>query len=68
MKTWNPFIVKEIESTGSPSNKNTHVLVLRVKDCYDLEIFQGTEVECFKEAHEINYRLRVSLKDFVDGM
>ena len=66
MKTWNPFVVIENSATG-PSANDTHVVVLRVKDCYDIEMFQGTEVDCYKECHELNKRIRISLSDFIEG-
>jgi hypothetical protein len=66
MKTWQPFIVVENAALGLVSS-NTHVVVLRVKDCLDMEVFQGKEVECFKEAYELNHRVRVSLSDFIEG-
>ena len=66
MKTWQPFIVIENPYTG-PANIETHMVVLRVKDSKDLEFYEGTEINCYKEVHELNRRLRISLSDFVEG-
>jgi hypothetical protein len=66
MKAWQPFIVVENPYAGS-ANIETHMVVLRVKDSKDLEFSEGTEINCYKEAHELNRRLRISLSDFVEG-
>ena len=65
MKKWQPFIVVE---NNRPGPGETHKVVLRVKDCEDLDIFEASEVDCFKTAYEMNSRVRVSLKDFTDGV
>jgi hypothetical protein len=66
MKAWQPFIVVENPYAGS-ANIETHMVVLRVKDSKDLELYEGTEINCYKEAHELNDALRISLNNFVNG-
>jgi hypothetical protein len=68
MKKWQPFIVLEKELVAPPQNTATHVIVLRVKDCIDLEILEDTEVNCYKTAYELNKRLKISVSDFLEGL
>lgn len=67
MKNWQPFIVIEKELNAPSNNPNTHAVVLRVKDCFDMEILEDTESNCYKKAYELNYRVRISLSDFIQG-
>lgn len=67
MNPWQPFVVVKKERQAPPGNSNTHVVVLRVKDCLDTEILEDTELNCYKEAQELNSKIRVSLNNFVEG-
>ena len=68
MSKWQPFIVVEKKQIVPPSNPATHEVILRVKDCLDIFILEGVEADCFKEAYELNRRIRICLSDFVEGL
>lgn len=68
MSKWQPFIVVQKAQIAPPNNPATHEVVLRVKDCIDVFILEGVESDCFKEAYELNRRIKISLSDFVEGI
>jgi|Laugresu1bdmlbsd_1035121.scaffolds.fasta_scaffold24549_3 hypothetical protein len=62
MRVWQPFIVVENDRSGP---KASHQVVLRVKHAVDMYVFEADEATCFKEAHSLNERVRLSLSDFI---